>query len=55
MMCLANKLLPRQKPKGHARPYWWPELTGLCRTKKQTLREWVKADRPRNDDSPVDL
>ena len=24
MMCLASKLLPRQKPKGHARPYWCP-------------------------------
>ena len=22
IMCLASNLLPRQKPKGHARPYW---------------------------------
>ena len=53
MMCLASKLLPRQKPKGHAQPYWCPELTVLCRAKKQAWREWVKADRPRNDDSPL--
>ena len=53
MMCLASKLLPHQKPKGHARPYWCPELTVLCRAKKQAWREWVKADRPRNDDSPL--
>ena len=40
MMCLASKLLPRQKPKGHAQPYWCPELTVPCRAKKQAWREW---------------
>ena len=43
MMCLASKLLPRQRPKGHARPYWCPEFTVLCRAKNQAWREWVKA------------
>ena len=48
-----SKVLPRSKYKPNVKPYWSDELSELKKVKVITYRDWVCANRPREQSNPL--